>query len=578
MKNKFYMTRLFYALLFVVLLGCNNAENPAKSGLEKEQEKPLVALGQLWGFLKYHHPSVAAGNYNWDEELVKRIPAVMNAQNEAEWKNILNEWVNGLPPVAESEKDVIPDSMIKVRPDYGELFNPEYLDTETVEKLKFILDNAQITDNHYIKYAKYRGRYKIDNEQAYADMLFPELPYRLLALFRFWNIVNYFFPHRELCDTKWADVLPEMLPDFVNAENPEQYMLACLKLHTKIDDTHGFFNYNDHVSSYWYGMFKVPFEARFIENQLVVTSFTGDLDRIQKEIQIGDVITKVNGEPVEKIVKRLLPYIPASNYAVKLRVIAQYLILKTNKPEAIRFTILRDSQTFEKRIPVYDLRRLKIPNYSSPKPDEKGYSIIHDSIGYIFPANCKAEERDSEVKRLMTTTKGLIIDLRCYPSDYNAGHIAPWLVKEPVEWVQHTYANIAHPGYFLFSEKYKYSNSDAGFYPYKVVVIVNEYTQSQSEDHVLWYQAAPGVTVIGSTTAAANGEVIGFNLPGGVNVSMTSLGVFYPDGTGMQRIGIQIDEIAEPTVAGIKAGRDEPLERALEIIQEKSKEQPLPVS
>jgi C-terminal processing protease CtpA/Prc len=562
------MKQLFYALLFIVLLGCNNIENRAKASLKKEQEKPLVVLGQLWGFLKYHHPSVAAGGYDWDEELIKRIPAVMNAKNEAEWKKILNEWVNGLPPVAKSEKDVIPDSIIKVRPDYGELFNPEYLNTETVEKLKFILNNAQVKENHYIKQKNY-GRYKIDNEPAYADMLFPELPYRLLALFRFWNIVNYFFPHRELCDTKWANVLPEMLPDFINAENQEQYMLACLKLHTKIDDSHGFFSYNDQLLNYWYGMFKVPFEVRFIENQLVVTSFTGDLDRIRKEIQTGDVITKINGEPVEKIVERLLPYIPASNYAVKLRKISP-IILRTNKLEAIHLTVLREGQTFEKRIPVYDRQRLKIPDYSSPKPGEKGYSTIQDSIGYIFPANCKVEERDSEIKRLMTTTKGLIIDLRCYPSDYNAIYIVPWLVKEPVEFVRSTYANIAHPGYFLFSEKYKYPNSDDGFYPYKVVVIVNEYTQSQAEDHVLRYQAAPGVTVIGSTTAAANGEVISFNLPGGINVSMTSLGVFYPDGTGMQRTGIKIDKIMKPTVAGIKAGRDELLERALEIIREKS--------
>jgi C-terminal processing protease CtpA/Prc len=564
------MKQLFYTLLlFIVLLGCNNNENQSKASLKKEQEKPLVALGQLWGFLKYHHPSVAAGNYDWDEELVKLIPAVMNAQNEAEWKNMLNDWLNNLPPIAEAEKDTIPVSRIKIRPDYGELFNPEYLNTETVEKLKFMLDNAQIKDNHYIKYTNTYGRYKIDNEPAYADMLFPELPYRLLALFRFWNIVNYFFPHRELCDTKWADVLPEMLPDFVNAENQEQYMLACLKLHTKIDDSHGFFSYNDQLLNHWYGMFKVPFEVRFIENQLVVTSFTGDLDRIRKEIQTGDVITKIDGEPVEKIVERLLPYIPASNYAVKLRKISP-IILRTNEPEAIHLTVLREGQTFEKRILVYDRQRLKIPDYSSPKPGEKGYSTIQDSIGYIFPANCKAEERDSEVKRLMTTTKGLIIDLRCYPSDYNASTIAPWLIKEPVEWVQHTYANIAYPGYFLFSRKYTYSNSDTGFYPYKVVVIVNEYTQSQAEAHVLWYQAAPGVTVIGSTTAAADGEVINFNLPGDVNVSMTSVGVFYPDGTGMQRAGIKIDKIVKPTVAGIKAGRDELLERALEIIQEKS--------
>jgi hypothetical protein len=77
-------------------------------------------------------------------------------------------------------------------------------------------------------------------------MLFPELPYRILALFRYWNIVNYFFPYRELCETKWAEVLAEMLPEFVCAENQKQYSLACLKLCAKIDDSHG--NVNPHCT------------------------------------------------------------------------------------------------------------------------------------------------------------------------------------------------------------------------------------------------------------------------------------------------------------------------------------------
>ena len=48
---------------------------------------------------------------------------------------------------------------------------------------------------------------------------------------------------------------------------------------------------------------------------------------------------------------------------------------------------------------------------------------------------------------------------------------------------------------------------------------------------------------------------------------MTGIGVYYPDGICMQRIGIIIDEEIKPTIAGIKSGSDEPLERAIEIIK-----------
>ena len=52
-----------------------------------------MALGQLWGFLKYHHPIVAEGKLDWDAELIKIIPTIMNAKNENEWKNSLDNWI-----------------------------------------------------------------------------------------------------------------------------------------------------------------------------------------------------------------------------------------------------------------------------------------------------------------------------------------------------------------------------------------------------------------------------------------------------------------------------------------------------
>ena len=52
---------------------------------------------------------------------------------------------------------------------------------------------------------------------------------------------------------------------------------------------------------------------------------------------------------------------------------------------------------------------------------------------------------------------------------------------------------------------------------------------------------------------------------------MSGRGVYYPDGTDLQRKGVKIDEYIEPTIAGIKAGRDEVLERAIEIIEESYK-------
>jgi C-terminal processing protease CtpA/Prc len=80
------------------------------------------------------------------------------------------------------------------------------------------------------------------------------------------------------------------------------------------------------------------------------------------------------------------------------------------------------------------------------------------------------------------------------------------------------------------------------------------------------FQAVPDCVVVGSQTAGADGNVVVLHLPGGVRTWFSGLGVFYPDGTNTQRTGVRIDHYMTPTIEGIKAGRDELLEKALEII------------
>jgi C-terminal processing protease CtpA/Prc len=76
-------------------------------------------------------------------------------------------------------------------------------------------------------------------------------------------------------------------------------------------------------------------------------------------------------------------------------------------------------------------------------------------------------------------------------------------------------------------------------------------------------RAAPGTLVVGSTTAGADGNVSKIPLPGGLVGKITGTGVFHPDRSPTQRIGIVPDVVVEPTVAGLGAGRDEVMEAAV---------------
>ena len=76
-------------------------------------------------------------------------------------------------------------------------------------------------------------------------------------------------------------------------------------------------------------------------------------------------------------------------------------------------------------------------------------------------------------------------------------------------------------------------------------------------------------TTIGSQTAGADGNVSLVRLPGGISSYFSGIGVYYPDGTETQKVGVRIDVTVRPTIAGIQAGRDEVLEKALEYLNDR---------
>jgi C-terminal processing protease CtpA/Prc len=163
-------------------------------------------------------------------------------------------------------------------------------------------------------------------------------------------------------------------------------------------------------------------------------------------------------------------------------------------------------------------------------------------------------------------TKGLIIDLRCYPSDFIVFSLGEYLMPEPADFVKFSQTSYSNPGLFSYGTELKVGNTNSDYYKGKVVIIVNELTQSQAEYTTLALKKAPEATVIGSTTAGADGNVSEIILPGGIRTMISGIGVYYPNGKETQRVGIVPDIEVKPTIKGILEGRDELVEKAIELI------------
>ncbi len=161
----------------------------------------------------------------------------------------------------------------------------------------------------------------------------------------------------------------------------------------------------------------------------------------------------------------------------------------------------------------------------------------------------------------------MIIDMRTYPSDFMPFVFGNWIVPSPKPFVKFTVGDANTPGLFRFGPTLSTGTQKGEQYSRPIVIIVNAVTQSQAEYTTMAFQVSPNVTVIGSTTAAADGNVSDIMLPGNIRTSISGIGVYYPDGTETQRKGVRIDREIRPTIQGIREGRDELLEEAIKIIQ-----------
>ena len=531
---------------------------PSKTG-------DLAILGRVWGFLKYYHPAITKGDYNWDYELFRILPKVIQSKSDKERNEILSKWILVLGKVEKDIPTATDESAIKFRPDINWITNSSLLGEDLSRQLQEIRDAKRPDKNFYFGFFEGIGNPQFKHEKPYnGNITYKDAGYRLLSLYRYWNMIQYFYPYKNLIEEKWNDVLTEFLPKFINATGELDYKLAALALIARVHDTHANIWGNDMTLETYKGVNYAPVEVKFIENKVVVTSLLKTKSGKTSSLQKGDVIESVKFKNIDKIIAEKLAYTPASNYPTQLRDIARSL-LRTND-SVLNLSVTRNGTTGPLRIRCYSPREVNI--YQSYYRKDTCFKLITPEIAYIYPGTIKNSYLP-EIMKDAGKTKGMIIDLRCYPSEFIVFSLGEYLMPDPVKFVKFSQTSYGNPGLFTYTDGPEVGRSNSDFYHGKVVIIVNEVTQSQAEYTAMALRVAPGATVIGSTTAGADGNVSEIILPGGIRTMISGIGIYYPDGKETQRVGIIPDIEVKPTIKGIIEGMDELLEKAIEIINKK---------
>ncbi len=426
-------------------------------------------------------------------------------------------------------------------------------------RLQRIYQNRPRDHQFYVNSAPGVGNPIFEHELSYVGVTFPDSGFQLLALFRWWNIMQYWSPYRIDAGQNWPAVLAEFIPKLALAKDRTAYQLAMLELVAKANDTH---------ANLWSsldvrppaGKCALPVEVRFIEGQAVVTGFAAKDGGSASAFRIGDVFQSIDGAPLSKLIEEWTPFYADSNARCAPARHGCHLTNGECKPVVVQ--VRRDAKLIELRADRQPAQNAS--NFKWHDLPGATFRLLSPDIAYLKLSSIKAVDVPADIERA-ANTKGLIIDIRNYPSEFVPFALGSHLVKGPTFFAVFTVPDLANPGAFHFGSAVSIDPA-SDQYNGKVVILVDEVSQSSAEYTAMALRSAPGAIVVGSTTAGADGNVSAIPLPGGLSTMISGIGVFYPDHRPTQRIGIVPDVEAIPTIAGIKDGRDEVLETAIRQI------------
>ncbi|MEH8018370.1 S41 family peptidase [Rheinheimera muenzenbergensis] len=534
--------------------------NIALENISDTQLQQLVLLAQVWGFVKYHHPSSLAGDINMDAELF-RLLAKVQAASAAETPLLLANWAENLGPLTPCQNCRQPatDAIVTMPAQYWQ----QWSDNSTLQQvLGRIYHSEAPAHNFWLRTAPMVGN-PLFNELDYGHLQQPDSGYRLLALFRLWNMLQYAFPYRELMASRDVQLLQQHIRPMLAAKDRQQYVEAIAAMLAQVRDGHASLRgKNPEWLSFW-GRNSAPIVVRMVQQQAVIYHLLPEAASLQPALQVGDQIIAVDGVDIASVIAQKRPYSAGSNDAAVLANIGHRLLRSNN--ETMTLTVLRAGQQLKVTTPLYASGQLDTAPFYSWRQEQQAYRLLNPDIGYITLDKIEGTDLDAMMAQL-SATKGIIIDIRNYPQQFVVFSLGRFLYPKPYPFVRFSSLNLSVPGEFRMTPPLSVGTENPDYYRGKVVLLVNEFSVSQAEYTAMAFRGAPNAVAIGSNTAGADGNISSIVLPGGIKTAISGIGVFYADGRPTQQIGIVPDIVVQPSIAGIAAGRDEVLERAIEVI------------
>ena len=376
-------------------------------------------------------------------------------------------------------------------------------------------------------------------------------PYSNLAsILISWNVFQHFYPYFDVVKKDWEKVLPETIKRTIIDKNNDDFTKTLCEMVAKLEDGHGVV--------YGTNMYHLPIRTEWIDNKIVITASNDN------QLKVGDIIKKVDGVKSKNVLKDLENKISGSAQLKNHRALN---IFGSNYESKVTHIIVKRNG---KKV-ICDIQNMSgIKNMFFNPINEikcKSYNIkeIEPGIFYVNISNCTFGDIKNNIQKL-AKAKCVIYDYR-WGGKFSLMELIPHLTKTVINTDWWGVPQIIYPN----REKMNFQKSNSFLTPIepyftsKSIFITAPCVVSGGETEIGIINYYKLGTTIGEQTAGCNGNVNWISLPNGFQIMWTGMKVFKHDGTQLHLIGYKPDYPVKRTMQGIKDGKDELLEKAIEV-------------
>jgi hypothetical protein len=451
---------------------------------------------------------------------------------------------------------------------------------------QYIFNSNSLTSQYVFLEEMGNISFPTQKKYKYPNINLCEESVKIWVLADFWNVINFFYVHKNLLSDNWDSVLYCYINKFQHVDMHE-FMRLFLKLTTHIEDNIVSVNSNYiAMQTGILGTYIPDFYVKKINENFVVSDIFLE-EYSHHSILRGDIVLQINGTHLIERYDSLQQYFSHSNKSSKDAILCKYvlnstqknnslLILRNGKVDSINVNFRQNSEYEElfgqhRRKAMY---QVKVKKYSN---------IAYLHIKDLYRANF------DETMLILKQSNKLILDLRGEANPHIVDKLLDLLLP-PKQSISFFYPDIRNSGQFLLHSGYYVGENDM-LSGKKIILLVDAQTQFQSEFIAMTIkQCAVNVKIIGSQTGGSfnnainstrkrgetrmerviqrSGTIATYELPNNIKIFFPTIGFLYSDNIMVSKEGVLIDSIIEPNIQDIQESRDAILDSAIKTLQD----------